>query len=91
MLDRVLLGGAHPDPADSARTEDVFIIAVQCGQAGGTCFCVSMNTGPVAERGFDLALTEILDGAMHHFVVEVGSERGADVIQEAPHRAAVGR
>jgi sulfhydrogenase subunit beta (sulfur reductase) len=89
MLDRVLLGGVHPDPADSARTEDVFIIAVQCGQAGGTCFCVSMNTGPVAERGFDLALTEILDGAMHHFVVEVGSERGADVIQEVPHRAAV--
>jgi sulfhydrogenase subunit beta (sulfur reductase) len=88
MLDRVLLGGVHPD-ADSARTEDVFIIAVQCGQAGGTCFCVSMNTGPVAERGFDLALTEILDGAMHHFVVEVGSERGADVIQEVPHRAAV--
>jgi sulfhydrogenase subunit beta (sulfur reductase) len=88
MLDRVLLGGAHPDPADSARTEDVFIIAVQCGQAGGTCFCVSMNTGPVAERGFDLALTEILNGAMHHFVVEVGSERGADVLEEVPHREA---
>jgi sulfhydrogenase subunit beta (sulfur reductase) len=88
ILDRVLLGGAHPDPAGSARTEDVFIIAVQCGQAGGTCFCVSMNTGPVAARGFDLALTEILGGAMHHFVVEVGSERGADVLAEVPHREA---
>jgi len=88
ILDSVLLGGAHPDPADRARTQDVFIIAVQCAQAGGTCFCVSMNTGPVAERGFDLALTEILDGAIHHFVVEVGSERGADVLGEVPHRAA---
>jgi sulfhydrogenase subunit beta (sulfur reductase) len=88
MLDSVLLGGAHSDPADRARTEEVFIIAVQCAQAGGTCFCVSMNTGPVAERGFDLALTEILDGAIHHFVVEVGSERGAEVLGEVPHRAA---
>ena len=56
ILDRVLLGGAHPDPADRARRDDVFIVAVQCGQAGGTCFCVSMGTGPVAEQGFDLAL-----------------------------------
>jgi ferredoxin len=88
MLDRVLLGGRHPDPADSSRIDDLFIVAVQCAQAGGTCFCVSMNTGPVAERGFDLALTEILNGAMHHFVVEVGSERGAEVLEEVPHREA---
>ncbi len=40
-----------PDPGDEARVRDVFIIAVQCGQAGGTCFCVSMNTGPVARTG----------------------------------------
>jgi sulfhydrogenase subunit beta (sulfur reductase) len=88
ILDRVLVGGSHPDPSDRARTEDLFVVAVQCGEAGGTCFCVSMNTGPVAERGFDLALTEIIDGARHHFVVEVGSERGAEVLAEVPHRAA---
>jgi len=88
ILDRVLVGGAHPDPADRARTEGLFVIAVQCGQAGGTCFCVSMNTGPVAERGFDLALTEMLDPSSHHFVVEVGSERGAEVLSEVPHTAA---
>ncbi len=34
ILDRVLLGGAHPDPADRARREDVFVVAVQCTQAG---------------------------------------------------------
>ena len=65
ILERVLLGGAHPDPGDGARIEGAFIIAVQCGQAGGTCFCVSMNTGPVAERGFDLALTEVIDDGRH--------------------------
>jgi sulfhydrogenase subunit beta (sulfur reductase) len=88
ILDHVLLGGAHPDPADRARTENVFIVAVQCGQAGGTCFCVSMNTGPVAERGFDLALTEVLGDGEHHFVVEVGSARGGEVLADVPHRAA---
>jgi len=85
ILDRVLLGGSHTDPADSARTQDLFIVAVQCGEAGGTCFCVSMKTGPVAERGFDLALTEVLEERRHYFVVEVGSERGADVLAEVPH------
>jgi sulfhydrogenase subunit beta (sulfur reductase) len=88
ILDHVLLGGAHPDPADHVRTENVFIVAVQCGQAGGTCFCVSMNTGPVAERGFDLALTEVLGDREHHFVVEVGSARGGEVLADVPHRAA---
>jgi ferredoxin len=88
ILDRVLLGGSHPDPADRVRTGDLFVIAVQCGVAGGTCFCVSMSTGPVAERGFDLALTEVIDSERHEFVVEVGSERGAEVLAEVPHRVA---
>jgi sulfhydrogenase subunit beta (sulfur reductase) len=87
ILDRVLLGGRHPDPADAARTEGMFVIAVQCAEAGGTCFCVSMGTGPVADRGFDLALTEIIDGERHQFVVQVGSERGSEVLSEVPHRA----
>jgi ferredoxin len=88
ILNRVLLGGRHADPADRARGEDVFMIAVQCGQAGGTCFCVSMNTGPVAERGFDLALTEVIDDTRHYFVVETGTDRGAEVLAEVPHTEA---
>jgi sulfhydrogenase subunit beta (sulfur reductase) len=89
ILDRVLLGSSHPDPADR-RTEDVFVVAVQCGQAGGTCFCVSMNTGPVAESGFDLALTEILDDDRHYFTVQIGSDRGAAVLRDVPHQPAAG-
>jgi sulfhydrogenase subunit beta (sulfur reductase) len=88
VLERVLLGGRHPDPADSGRIKDAFIVAVQCAQAGGTCFCVSMKTGPVAESGFDLALTEVIEDARHYFVVEVGSQRGADVLEELPHARA---
>jgi len=80
VQDRTLRDGAHADPDYAARRADVFVVAVNCGQAGGTCFCVSMGTGPRAEAGFDLALTEILDERAHHFVVEVGSERGGALL-----------
>ena len=35
-------------------------MAVNCTQAASTCFCTSMKTGPQVERGFDLALTELV-------------------------------
>ncbi|WP_437841486.1 4Fe-4S dicluster domain-containing protein [Sorangium sp. So ce1153] len=79
VQDRVFVDGPHPDPDYTARRRSLFVIAVQCGQAGGTCFCVSMRTGPRAERGFDLALTELLDDG-HRFFVEVGSDAGASLL-----------
>jgi len=85
VQDRVLLGGTYVDPAYKARRDAAFIVAVNCGQAGGTCFCASMKTGPRATGGFDLALTELID-AGHRFVLEVGSERGAEVARELPSR-----
>jgi sulfhydrogenase subunit beta (sulfur reductase) len=84
VQDRVFLEGRHVDPTYKARREHAFIVAVNCGQAGGTCFCVSMKTGPKATFGFDLALTETLEGGRHQFVVETGSERGAEVLAELP-------
>ena len=47
--------------------------------------------GPARHRGFDLALTELLDDDEHRFLVEVGSERGAEVLAELPARAAARR
>jgi len=88
IQDRVFLGGRHPDPVYAGRREGAFIVAVNCGQAGGTCFCVSMQTGPRAQSGFDLALTEFLDGDRHEFLVEIGTDRGADVMTEVVSRAA---
>jgi sulfhydrogenase subunit beta (sulfur reductase) len=85
ILDRVLLGGAHTDPADRVRREDVLVIAVQCTEAGGTCFCASMGTGPTAESGYDLALTEVLEEQRHYFVLDVGSDRGAELIGGVDH------
>ncbi|NOT57571.1 MAG: 4Fe-4S dicluster domain-containing protein [Deltaproteobacteria bacterium] len=88
IQDKVLLAGAHVDSVYEARRQHVFIVAVNCGQAGGTCFCVSMQTGPQVSSGFDLALTEIIENDRHAFVVEVGTDRGAEVLHELPHRAA---
>ena len=88
IQDRVMLEGPHPDDAYAMRRRDVFIVAVNCGQAGGTCFCVSMRTGPKAASGFDLALTELLDGDSHRFLVEVGSEGGAELLAQLPHEPA---
>ena len=87
IQDRILMQGEHPDPDYSARRADVFVVAIQCSQAGGTCFCASMDTGPRATSGFDLALTELLDGE-HRFVVEVATNRGVDVMARVPHQPA---
>jgi ferredoxin len=88
IQDRVLLGGAHVDAAYRARRQGVFAVAVNCGTAGGTCFCVSMHSGPKATTGYDLALTELIDGPEHRFLVEVGSDDGHAVLAELPHRPA---
>ena len=89
IQDRVFLEGRHVDRDYAARREDAFVVAVNCFEPGGTCFCVSMGTGPRAESGYDLALTEILDGE-HRLLVEAGSERGAELLAELPHRPADG-
>jgi ferredoxin len=88
IQDRVFLGGRFDDPVYRARRERVFLVAVNCGHPAGTCFCVSMKTGPRATSGFDLALTEVLEGDRHLFTVEIGSDRGAEVLRDVPHRPA---
>jgi len=88
IQDKVFLNGEYSDPFYKARRQGLFIVAVNCGHAGGTCFCVSMDTGPKAKSGFDLALTEVLEADRHYFVVEVGTELGAEVLREVPHEAA---
>ena len=90
VQDRTFVDGPWADRDYQARREGAFIVAVNCGQAGGTCFCVSMDTGPRASSGYDLALTELLDDAGHRFLVEVGSERGAELLAELPSHPAAG-
>jgi len=84
VQDRVLHGDQYRDPVYGARREGVFLVAVNCTQAAPTCFCTSMATGPRArqEQGYDLSLTELIGPGRHEFVVEAGSEAGAEVLHE---------
>ncbi|MFQ6026655.1 MAG: 4Fe-4S dicluster domain-containing protein [Dehalococcoidia bacterium] len=88
IQDRVFMGQQHTDPHYRGVREGVFIVALNCGVAGGTCFCVSMQTGPQATTGYDLALTEVIDGSNHYFVVDIGSEAGGQALAEIPRRVA---
>ncbi len=88
IQDKVYLEGQFVDPGYKARRENLFTVAVNCGQAGGTCFCASMKTGPKATSGFDLALTELRQDARHYFLVEVGTERGIEILTHVPYEPA---
>jgi sulfhydrogenase subunit beta (sulfur reductase) len=87
IQDRVFMGGRHVDRDYANQREGAFLVAVNCITAGGTCFCASMGTGPKASAGYDLALTELLDGE-HRFLAEAGTERGAELLAELPQQPA---
>ena len=89
IQDRVFIGGKYVDRDYAARRDGAFLVAVNCFEPGDTCFCTSMGTGPKVQSGYDLALTELLDGE-HRFLVEAGTDRGAELLSELPGREAVG-
>lgn len=88
ILGNVLGSGANPDRAFAGRRQQVFVVAVNCTEPGGLCFCTSMGTGPDVGPGYDLALTEHIDGDGRRYLVDTGSDDGADVLAELPHRPA---
>ncbi|MFN3814440.1 MAG: 4Fe-4S dicluster domain-containing protein [Aquificaceae bacterium] len=78
ILDNVFLKKAsQPDIYYASLREGLFIVAVNCNYATGTCFCKYMGTGPEAKEGFDLCLTELRDG----FFMEVGSSEGNKLLE----------
>ena len=76
IQDRVFIGDQYVDPGYQSRRDGLFAVAINCRRAAATCFCHSMNTGPAVRSNFDLALTE----REHQFVVQVGSQRGGEVL-----------
>jgi sulfhydrogenase subunit beta (sulfur reductase) len=88
IQDRVLLGERYSEAVYQSRRHGVFLVAVNCTVSAPTCFCASMHTGPPAEAGFDLALTELAGGERHLFVAEAGTRQGAEVLAELGGREA---
>ena len=88
IQDRVLLRDDYVDPHYRSRREQAFMVAINCSEAGGTCFCDSMDTGPDVRDGFDLVLSELLDDDSHLFLIRSGSEQGAAILAELPRKPA---
>jgi ferredoxin len=84
IQDRVFETPVFSDPVYFSRREGLFIVAVNCTRPGGTCFCASMGTGPEATSGYDIVLTEVFKNGRHYFMTEIGTERGADLIETIP-------
>jgi formate hydrogenlyase subunit 6/NADH:ubiquinone oxidoreductase subunit I len=88
IQDRVFMGSGFQDPAYRARKSNLFIVAINCTEPGGTCFCASMDTGPQARGGYDLALTEIIADGRHEFLIDAATEAGRRVLEHVPCRSA---
>jgi ferredoxin len=89
-LTTVLGRGAYPDGSFTGRRQGLFVVAADCTEPGGVCFCASMDAGPAPGPGYDLSLTEQIDDDGHRFVVDVGSAPGRAVLDRISHRAASG-
>ena len=88
IQDKVFMNSKYSDPGYSARRNNLFIVAVNCTQSGGTCFCSSMNAGPRVTGGYDILLTEVAGDNVHYFAAEAGSDKGSEVLKDVPHKNA---
>jgi sulfhydrogenase subunit beta (sulfur reductase) len=86
--DKVLTQGPYANAAYKQRRRNTLIVAVNCTQPGGTCFCASMGTGPEVKSGYDIALTEVVEKDHHYFILRSGSDAGEKIVNELPTRDA---
>jgi sulfhydrogenase subunit beta (sulfur reductase) len=87
VQDRTFIAGQYSpftDPYYEGRRNKLFVVAVNCVTTAPTCFCASMETGPRAKQGFDLALTEL----QGDFLLETGTDAGETIAQALPLRPA---
>lgn len=76
LHDSHFLQADFKDPYYLAQRQELLIIAVNCTHPAASCFCASTGDGPRAAYGYDLAMTELVDG----FVVEAHSEAGTKLL-----------
>ena len=84
VLDRVF-ASANGLPAMAGYStvrEQAFIVAVNCVEPGGNCFCASLDTGPTAKTGYDISITEIAHNGNMRYLIASGSEAGDEVLAD---------
>lgn len=89
IQDKVFLNDAYKNTDYEARRESALIIAVNCSAPASTCFCASMETGPAAKGGYDIAMTEVINAKTHYFVIDAKTPAGEAIIKQLPLRSAL--
>jgi len=90
-LDRVFLEDRFVEECYAARRREALFIVVNCTTSLETCFCASMECGPRAGAGYDIALTEHVSEETATYLAEAGSARGSALLDAlAAPRAGVG-
>lgn len=77
LYDKMFLEGEFVEPFYKRRRQDLLLISCDCYEPIQTCFCTVLGGKPYPEEYFDINLSSISTG----FVVEVGSERGEELIK----------
>jgi ferredoxin len=77
ILDGVFMDASFTDPFYARARREHLIIASDCTNAAGTCFCTALDGTPHPTDTFDLNLSEV-DGG---YVVDIGSEKGSELAQ----------
>jgi len=70
--------GIVPEPFYQERRQSTYIIGSDCGYCLDSCFCTLLGSKPFPVEGFDLNLSSA-DGG---FVMDVGSDKGEELIDE---------
>ena len=86
IQDKVLAGTPIPDPSYMLARSQSLTVGVNCSEAGATCFCASMGTGPQCTTGYDLVVTESIGDEHHEFIVEAATDAGADILDRLDGR-----
>ncbi|MFH0790067.1 MAG: 4Fe-4S dicluster domain-containing protein [Candidatus Omnitrophota bacterium] len=78
IQDFVFLEGIEVDSLYRVRRENTIFISGDCSDIKEVCHCLSWDILPYPAGGFDLNLSPLNEG----YVVEVGSNRGEELIKE---------
>lgn len=84
LQDKVFYSSRYPDPSYIDRRRNTLIIALNCFRANEYCICTSVGSGPEVKEGYDLALSDLGE----EYLVEIGSLKGAELLQKAVSRPA---
>ena len=76
ILDKVFIEDEYKDPFYLEDRKNTILISSDCTKPAEACFCNLVDLEPYPRKGFDLNLSSLKEG----FVVEVGSEKGKELV-----------